>query len=70
MAKEKISFPPRLYFIKDTEQIIGRSRQTLRRWWIKNYFPKPILLNKRLAWEVSVIEQWISENLTHGNDSY
>jgi len=52
-----------IYFIKDVEQITGKKRLTLRRWWSKNKFPKPELLsNDRLAWPAEIINQWISEN--------
>lgn len=51
---------PKLYFIKDVEQIIRRNRLTLRRMWENDKFPKPTLINNRLAWKVSVIEEWIN----------
>lgn len=54
---------PRLYFIKDVEQIVRRNRLTLRRWWESEKFPKPILINNRLAWRTDVIHQWINEQL-------
>ena len=54
---------PQLLFINDLERIIGKSRLTLRRWWEKGDFPKPVKINgKTLAWEASVIEDWIREN--------
>ncbi len=54
---------PQIYFIKDAEQIIGRNRLTLRRWWEKNNFPKPILINNRLAWHAETIEEWINKKV-------
>lgn len=55
----------KLLFIKDVEQIIGRNRLTLRRWWEKNKFPKPTKLNNSvLAWRSDVIYQWINNNLS------
>lgn len=46
-------------FIKDVEKITGRNRITLRRWWEKNTFPKPTLINGRLAWKVDTIKAWL-----------
>lgn len=57
------SIQSELYFIRDVEQIIRRDRLTLRRWWQKNKFPKPTLINSRLAWHSQVIEQWINQNV-------
>jgi prophage regulatory protein len=54
---------PKVYFIKDAEKIVGRNRLTLRRWWRKCHFPKPTLINNRLAWRADVIDQWINKNL-------
>lgn len=55
---------PQVLFIADVEKIIGRDRLTLRRWWIKGTFPKPVKLNgTTLAWSAKVIENWISQNL-------
>jgi prophage regulatory protein len=54
-----------VYFSSETEQLIGRDRQTLRRWWTSNIFPKPKLINKRLAWSASVLHEWITKNV-HG----
>ncbi len=52
-----------LLFINDLERIIGKSRLTLRRWWERGHFPKPVKINgKTLAWNASVIEKWIREN--------
>jgi predicted DNA-binding transcriptional regulator AlpA len=51
-------------FIKDVEQIIGRNRLTLRRWWEAEKFPKPTKLNGTvLAWHTNDIYQWIHRNL-------
>ncbi|HFK5879045.1 TPA: helix-turn-helix transcriptional regulator [Legionella pneumophila] len=55
------SFKQKLLFIKDVEQIIGRNRLTLRRWWSAGKFPKPTKLNgTSLAWQTDVIEKWIN----------
>ncbi len=56
---------PKIYFIKDAEQIIGRNRLTLRRWWEKDNFPKPTLINNRLAWHAETIEKWINQKIQH-----
>ena len=54
----------KLLFIKDVEQILGRNRLTLRRWWEANKFPKPTKLNGTvLAWRTDVIDQWINDSL-------
>lgn len=51
----------KILFIKDVEQIIGRNRLTLRRWWTKDKFPKPVKLNDTvLSWYYEDIEQWIN----------
>ena len=53
----------KLLFIKDVEQIIGRNRLTLRRWWEKSKFPRPTKLNGTvLAWRTDVIDQWINDS--------
>ncbi len=59
---------PKLYFIKDAEQIVRRNRLTLRRWWESEKFPKPTLISNRLAWHADVIDQWIDENLGVSHD--
>lgn len=53
----------RLYYKKHVEQITNRSIQTLRRWWERNLFPKPTLINSRLAWQSEAINQWINQNV-------
>lgn len=59
---------PRLYFIKDAEQVVRRNRLTLRRWWESEKFPRPILIGNRLAWQADVIDQWINENFEVSHD--
>jgi prophage regulatory protein len=54
---------PKVFFIKDAELITGRNRLTLRRWWERNFFPKPTLINSRLAWRAEDIEQWINQHV-------
>jgi len=51
----------RFYYIKDVEQLIGKHRLTLRRWWVADKFPKPVLIGKRVAWPADVINQWLAE---------
>lgn len=58
-----IGINQQILFIKDAEQIIGRNRLTLRRMWTTGRFPKPILINNRLAWHADVIDQWIKQNV-------
>ena len=55
--------PQIIFFIKDVEQIIGKPRITLRRWWSAKKFPCPRMINGRLAWRAEVIHQWINEHL-------
>ncbi len=51
-------------FIDDLEQMIGRSRVTLRRWWLVGKFPRPVKLNhSTLAWHRDAIEQWINQSI-------
>lgn len=51
-----------LFYIHDIEQITGRNRLTLRRWWEKGKFPKPIKLHSSvLVWHITTIQQWLSE---------
>lgn len=54
------------YRLEEVEKIIGRTRMTLRKWWVKNLFPKPILVNNRLAWKSTEIETWINKTLQRG----
>ena len=55
---------PRLLYIREVEQIINKSRATLRRWWMNGKFPKPTLLNGfTLAWRTEVIEEWMDNNM-------
>lgn len=63
MAARNASLKPKIYFIRDAEEVTRRNRLTLRRWWQKNLFPAPSLINNRLAWDAEVIERWIKENL-------
>ena len=51
----------KLLFIQDVEQIIGRNRLTLRRWWSAGKFPTPVKLNgTALAWRAQTIDEWIN----------
>jgi prophage regulatory protein len=68
MAVRVTSLKPKIYFIKDVEEITRRNRITLRRWWEKDLFPSPVLINNRLAWHVDVIDQWIHENFGGSHD--
>ena len=64
------SFKQKLLYIQDVEQIIGRSRLTLRRWWMAGNFPIPTKLNSSvLAWRTESIERWIDQNLNHCAES-
>ncbi|HRD69007.1 MAG TPA: AlpA family phage regulatory protein [Legionella sp.] len=57
-------FKQRILFIKDVEQLIGRNRLTLRRWWTNGQFPKPFKINGYvLSWDSAIIEQWISQKV-------
>ncbi|HDV6747771.1 AlpA family phage regulatory protein [Legionella pneumophila serogroup 1] len=62
--------PPerQLIYINELEQITGRSRVTLRRWWNKGKFPKPTKLHSSvLVWNALSIQQWINENVPETN---
>ena len=51
-------------FITDLEQIIGRNRLTLRRWWLDGNFPEPVKLNgTTLAWHADTINEWIQKKV-------
>lgn len=63
MNSEKIPLIALIYFIKDVETITRRNRLTLRRWWLKNTFPRPTLINGRLAWRSEAIQTWIKDNV-------
>jgi prophage regulatory protein len=67
MGKSILTQKPKIYFIKDAEQIVGRNRLTLRRMWQRDEFPKPIKINNRVAWLSSVIDEWL-KNLEVSND--
>lgn len=58
-----------VYYIDDLEQITGRNRLTLRRWWEKGKFPKPTKLHSSvLAWNAMTIQRWINENIPEKNN--
>lgn len=63
MAAKNNSLKQEAYYIKDTEQVVGKPRVTLRRWWNDGKFPKPHMLNGRLAWRASVVHEWLDQNL-------
>ncbi|MGQ3888470.1 helix-turn-helix transcriptional regulator [Legionella sp. CNM-1927-20] len=52
-----------LLYITNVEQMTGRNRLTLRRWWNKGIFPRPSKINSVLVWRTEVIEQWIKRNI-------
>ena len=55
-------------FITDLEQIIGRNRLTLRRWWEDGKFPRPVKLNgTTLAWHAESINDWINQHIKISN---
>ena len=55
-------------FITDLEQIIGRNRLTLRRWWEDGKFPRPVKLNgPTLAWHAESINDWINQHIKISN---
>jgi prophage regulatory protein len=57
-----------IFYIKDVEQVIGKPRITLRRWWNAKKFPSPKMINGRLAWRAEIIYQWVDENLGANHD--
>lgn len=55
-------FKQQILFMRDVEQIVGRDRLTLRRWWLTGKFPRPVKLNDSvLSWHYVAIEQWIKK---------
>ncbi|HBI21976.1 MAG TPA: hypothetical protein DDY37_05250 [Legionella sp.] len=51
--------------LQDVEQIVGRNRLTLRRWWTAGIFPKPTKLNgTALAWHSDNLDQSINQHMT------
>lgn len=59
----------KILYIKDVEKIINRNRLTLRRWWAKDQFPKPISISGRLAWHVDTINAWIEKETGIKNEN-
>ncbi|HAT1770872.1 TPA: AlpA family phage regulatory protein [Legionella pneumophila] len=56
--------PKQILFITDLEELIGRNRLTLRRWWTSGKFPQPVKLNgTTLAWHSETVNQWIQQNM-------
>lgn len=51
-----------LLYMKDIEQLTGKHPITVRRWWEKGKFPKPIK-HSVLVWRADVIAQWINQNI-------
>ena len=63
---QNTEFKQQILFISDLEQIIGRDRMTLRRWWLTGKFPMPVKLNDSvLSWHYKAIEQWINQKMMH-----
>ncbi len=61
---ENIQMSQKVLFINDLEKIIGRSRATIRRWWLEGKFPQPIKLHgTTLAWPTKTIDEWINQNI-------
>ena len=61
---QNTEFKQQILFISDLEQILGRDRLTIRRWWLIGKFPRPVKLNgTTLAWHIESIEQWIHNNI-------
>ncbi len=64
---EKQPASQKVLFMSDVENMIGRSRVTLRRWWMSDKFPRPAKLNEStLAWSAKDIESWIEQNIVFG----
>lgn len=55
----KTPIPCKIYYIKQVEELTGRNRLTLRRWWEADRFPKPVMIGSRLAWNVELLNDWI-----------
>ncbi|HAT6977361.1 TPA: AlpA family phage regulatory protein [Legionella pneumophila] len=56
--------PKQILFITDLEELLGRNRLTLRRWWTSGKFPQPVKLNgTTLAWHSETVNHWIQQNM-------
>jgi len=51
--------PPR--DINFTAEFAGVHKKTLRRWWEDDHFPKPTLVQGKLYWLDSVLQEWKSK---------
>ena len=47
--------------INYAEEFSGVNRKTLRRWWEKDKFPKPTLVEGKLYWLDSALNDWKSK---------
>ncbi|HAU1260467.1 TPA: helix-turn-helix transcriptional regulator [Legionella pneumophila] len=56
--------PKQILFITDLEELLGRNRLILRRWWTSGKFPQPVKLNgTTLAWHSETVNHWIQQNM-------
>lgn len=60
---------PKLYFIKDVENLVRRNRQTIRRMYNRNEFPQPYKVNNRLCWLAEDLQKWINTHVCKSDDS-
>ena len=51
-----------LLYMQDVAKLTGKHPITLRRWWNKGIFPKPIK-HSVLVWKAETIFQWLNENI-------
>jgi predicted DNA-binding transcriptional regulator AlpA len=60
-----MSNPPlkrEFFYIRDIEQITGRHRLTIWRWWKKGKFPKPFTNHSMVnVWKSDDIIKWIDD---------
>ena len=52
-----------LVFIAGIENLTRRNRQTIRRWWSLDKFPKPVQIQGRNAWRQKDIDEWVKERM-------
>ena len=57
----------RLLFIKQVEEMTGRHRQTLWRYWVAGKFPKPVSVEGRNAWTEETIQNWIDSKMENAS---
>ncbi len=50
-----------IYYMRDITNIVNKKPLTIRKWWLKGKFPKPILLGGQCAWRKEIIDKWLKD---------